>query len=97
VILSAGAGAGAYFATRSSSQAPTHARYARLFAAATVGKTRIDQLSDWPSTPYQDFHDMLGRRCLEWFDRGFGASKIGGILYDLCFDQHGVLVAKLIP
>ena len=73
----------------------SHAEYQRLYDAATIGTTRIEDVEkDWPQPPYQDFHDGTGHRCLEWFDRPEAGT---GILYDLCFNENGVLLSKQTP
>jgi hypothetical protein len=75
----------------SSAKPLSHASYAHLYVAATVGTTNIASVrSTWPKPPYQDYHDNMGNHCLEWFDRP-------AVLYDLCFNQRGVLATKMTP
>jgi hypothetical protein len=66
----------------------SHEAYAQLYDDAIVGKTRYEAVVEqWPKEPYQDFHDSNGNRCLEWYDEPV-------FLYDLCFDEEGVLANK---
>jgi hypothetical protein len=70
----------------------SHAGYARLYNAATLGQTTIDAArEEWPKPPYQDYSDSAGNHCLEWYD------ETARILYDLCFNKQGVLASKQTP
>jgi hypothetical protein len=103
VMVLAGAGLGAWYATQgsggksgaSSQQSSTqasppilsHRAYALLFLNATLKKTRISVLRQWPNPPYQ--HYTAGKQdCFEWWDKPIA-------LYNLCF-EHGVLTTKAI-
>jgi hypothetical protein len=65
----------------------SHRAYALLYLSATLKKTRIGILKQWPSPPYQ--HYTSGKAdCYEWWDKPIA-------LYNLCFVK-GVLWTKAI-
>jgi hypothetical protein len=104
VVVLAGAGVGAWYATRgndghtAASSPPgiatqtggptlSHRAFALLYLSATVEKTRIGVLKQWPNPPYQ--HYTAGKQeCYEWWDKPIA-------LYNLCF-ENGVLTTKAI-
>jgi hypothetical protein len=93
-IIALAVGLTIWLTSGGSKKTTSHAEYARLFAAAVVGKTTISVVDQWPKPPYQDFHDGNGNHCFEWFDK---PATGGGTLYDLCFDKKGVLISTNTP
>lgn len=67
----------------------SHAAYAHLYEAATIGKTTDAVLDKWPKPPYQRYHSGSGLLCYEWYDKPVA-------LYNLCFNGKGVLQDKAI-
>jgi hypothetical protein len=90
ISLLVGAAVAGIVISRSNGKAgvPSHAVYARMYAAAIPGKTRISVLDQWPKPPYQSYHDNFDDQCYQW-------REVHVALYNLCF-RRGTLAFKTV-
>jgi hypothetical protein len=88
-LSSSGSSSGQTLTATTSTSHLSHDAYARLYGAATLGKTTTNVLNRWPKPPYQRYRSGSGLLCYEWFDKPVA-------LYNLCFNGKGVLTDKAI-